>query len=164
MGEMDPKNLAEIMLHYDTSELAKTTEVKKVICPDDGAQKSHQSILLSIRGMLGGKRRKKQRKRSAKTESMFMLKDLEKDERYLVDGVTDFEKKINMFERRVREQKRQQNRRRTVAKILALYQADKKYADLSGRKLKLKIQQDQSKHAKWLQTDLSVWPIGDELY
>merc|ERR1712072_1336167 len=58
MLEMNPKNLAEIMLKYDDSELAKMTDVKKVICPD-GAQKTHQNMLAAIRKLRSRKRRKK---------------------------------------------------------------------------------------------------------
>jgi len=164
MLEMNPKNLAEIMLKYDNSELAKSTEVKKVICPD-GAQKTHQNILQDIRaglssltlGLISSSKPKRKRRRSAKSQALFMLRDLAEAERYepLADAVSDFDQKFNMFEMRARAERRQQNRRRTVAKIVSLYQADKKYADLNGRQLKRRIQQDH--RTQWLRTDLSVW-------
>merc|ERR1711904_662656 len=146
------------------SELAKSTEVKKVICPD-GSQKTHQDVLQGIRagissltlGLISSSKPKRKRRRSAKSQALFMLRDLAEAERYepLADAVSDFDQKFNMFEMRARAERRQQNRRRTVAKIVSLYQADKKYADLNGRQLKRRIQQDH--RTQWVRTDLSVW-------
>merc|ERR1712072_1239493 len=109
-------------------------------------------ILAGIRAGLSGltlnltgpsKRKRKKRVRSAKSQALFMLRDLAEAERYepLADAVTDFDQKFNMFEMRARAERRQLNRRRTAAKILSLYQADKKYAGLNGRQLKRRIQQ-----------------------